>query len=121
MMNDKATNTYDLPNLVDQMEAKGKTWGAYMDAMPSVGFTGAQWPAPPSGALYSNKHNPFVLMDDIRNDPARLGHIKPYTDLAADLDGANAPEFVWISPDRCNDMRSEERRVGKECRSRWSP
>ena len=24
--------------------------------------------------------------------------------------------FLWISPDR-----SEERRVGKECRSRWSP
>src|SRR5574337_1052868 len=103
MMNDNATNTYDLPNLVDQLEASGKTWGAYMDAMPSVGFTGTQWPAPPSGALYSNKHNPFVLMDDIRNDPARLGHIKPYTDLAADLDGANAPDFVWISPDQCND------------------
>ncbi|CAM9942348.1 unnamed protein product, partial [Ectocarpus sp. 12 AP-2014] len=23
--------------------------------------------------------------------------------------------------DRCPDHRSEERRVGKECRSRWSP
>ncbi|MGH2466901.1 MAG: alkaline phosphatase family protein [Candidatus Limnocylindrales bacterium] len=102
VMNDNATNTYDRPNLVDQLEASGKTWGAYMDAMPSVGFTGAQWPD--YTALYSNKHNPFVLMDDIRNDPARLADIKPYTSLAGDLDSGHAPDFVWISPDQCNDM-----------------
>ncbi|HEX5465812.1 MAG TPA: alkaline phosphatase family protein [Candidatus Limnocylindrales bacterium] len=102
IMNDNATNTYDRPNLADQIEASGKTWGAYMDAMPSVGFTGAQWPD--YTALYSNKHNPFVLMDDIRSDSARLAHIKPYTDLAADLDSGHAPDFVWISPNQCNDM-----------------
>ena len=28
-------------------------------------------------------------------------------------------EFYY--PNLNNDMRSEERRVGKECRSRWSP
>ena len=33
--------------------------------------------------------------------------------------GAN----IFLSPESCLDMlgRSEERRVGKECRSRWSP
>ena len=31
----------------------------------------------------------------------------------------NHPEFMALSPDE--DTRSEERRVGKECRSRWSP
>src|SRR2546427_10384535 len=30
-------------------------------------------------------------------------------------------EEVLISPGASNDERSEERRVGKECRSRWSP
>jgi hypothetical protein len=108
-MNDNAANHYDWPNLVDQLEAHGKTWGAYMDALPYAGYTGAIYPdaaaLPPSGAaLYTNKHNPFVLMDDIRNDPARLAKIKPYTDLAADLNSAHAPDFVWISPDQCNDM-----------------
>ena len=29
-------------------------------------------------------------------------------------------ELVW-SRQRHNEFRSEERRVGKECRSRWSP
>ena len=28
---------------------------------------------------------------------------------------------VFQTPDRDEQLRSEERRVGKECRSRWSP
>jgi hypothetical protein len=108
-MNDNATNTYDVRNLVDQLESHHKTWGAYMDTMPYAGYTGAIYPdaaaLPPSGAaLYTNKHNPFVLMDDVRNNPKRLSHIKPYTDLAKDLNSRHAPDFVWISPNQCNDM-----------------
>jgi hypothetical protein len=101
-MNDVATNHYDWPNLVDQLESHGKTWGAYMDSLPYAGYTGAV--APGGVALYTNKHDPFVLMDDVLSSPARLARIKPYTSLAHDLDTANAPDFVWISPNQCNDM-----------------
>ena len=101
-MNDHATNTFDWPNLVDQLESHGRSWGAYMEALPSAGYTG--FTAPGSVALYTNKHNPFVLMDDILSSPDRLANIKPYTDLAGDLNSAHAPDFVWISPDQCNDM-----------------
>ncbi len=101
-MNDHPTNTFAWTNLVDQLEAHGKTWGAYMEAMPSAGYTG--FTAPGSVALYTNKHNPFVLMDDILSSPARLANVKPYTDLATDLNSPHAPDFVWISPDQCNDM-----------------
>ena len=108
-MNDNASNHYDWTNLVDQLEAHGRTWGAYMDTLPYAGYTGAIYPDaaafPPKGAaLYTNKHDPFVLMDDIRNSPARLAQIKPYTDLATDLNSSHAPDFVWISPNQCNDM-----------------
>ena len=102
VMDDNPNNTFAWPNLVDQLEAHRLTWGAYMEAMPSVGYTGAQWPS--NTALYANKHNPFVLMTDILSSPARLSHIKPYTSLAADLDSRHAPNFVWITPDQCNDM-----------------
>lgn len=101
-MNDSPTNRYDWPNLVDQLEAHGKTWGAYMDSMPSAGYLGAT--APGSTALYTTKHDPFVLMDDVRSNSDRLANIKPYTSLAADLNAAQAPDFVWISPNQCNDM-----------------
>ena len=30
-------------------------------------------------------------------------------------------EIVWSDEEEFMDARSEERRVGKECRSRWSP
>jgi hypothetical protein len=108
-MNDNAANHYDWPNLVDQLESHGRTWGAYMDTLPHAGYTGAIYPDatafPPGGAaLYTNKHNPFVLMDDIRSNPGRLAQIKPYTDLASDLNSPNAPDLVWISPNQCNDM-----------------
>ena len=43
-------------------------------------------------------------------------------------DVANAPNYTFIQADICDyermkalTTRSEERRVGKECRSRWSP
>ena len=31
------------------------------------------------------------------------------------------PEQITFYKDATDDLRSEERRVGKECRSRWSP
>ncbi len=101
-MNDDASNTFDWTNLVDQLESHGKTWGAYMDTLPYAGYTGAT--APGTTALYTNKHNPFVLMDNVLSSPSRLANIKPYTSLRHDLNSRHAPDFVWISPNQCNDM-----------------
>jgi len=101
--NDNPDNRFDHLNLVDELEAHHKTWAAYMEAMPSAGYLGDYWPDS-STPLYASKHNPFVLFDDIRNDPERLSHDKPYTELAHDLNSGRAPDFVWITPDQCNDM-----------------
>jgi phosphatidylinositol-3-phosphatase len=99
---DQPTNTYDHLNIVDQLEQHHLTWAAYMESMPSAGFTGTQYPS--SAALYVNKHNPFVLMNDISSSPKRLAQIKPYTDFAADMKAKTLPNFVWISPNQCHDM-----------------
>ena len=64
---DNPANRFDHTNLVDQLEASHHSWAAYMETMPSAGFTGDQYPA--DAALYVSKHNPFVLFDDIRNNP----------------------------------------------------
>jgi hypothetical protein len=101
---DNPANRFDHTNIVDQLEAKKLTWGAYMESMPSAGFLGDSWPSN-SNALYASKHNPFVLFDDIRTDPARLAHDKPYTALATDLQKeSTTPNFVWITPNQCHDM-----------------
>ena len=44
---------------------------------------------------------------------------QPCPSCTSVVDGLNGPA-AHIS-DRVNLVRSEERRVGKECRSRWSP
>jgi hypothetical protein len=98
-----AVNHYDHTNIVDELEAAHINWAAYMDGMPSTGYLPDTWPAS-GGALYASKHNPFVLYDDVRDNPNRLSHIKPYSDMATDLNRPNAPRYVWISPDQCNDM-----------------
>jgi phosphatidylinositol-3-phosphatase len=93
------TNCFvDAPNLVDQLEAAGKSWRGYMESMPSPCFVGD------SGKLYRQKHNPFIYFDDIRLNAARCNKIVPFTDFAADLQSNSLPEFTWITPNMCNDM-----------------
>ena len=92
----------DQRNLVDQLEAHGLTWDAYMEAMNPDDKLAAT--APGTTALYAIKHNPFVEMKDIRDNPARMAHVKPYEDLSTDLASGNVGNFVWITPDQCNDM-----------------
>jgi phospholipase C len=99
---DDNVHVLDVPNIVDQLEAKGLTWDAYMEAIDPANKLAAT--APGSVALYAIKHNPFALMQDVRENPARMAHVKPYEQLADDLASGNVGNFVWISPDQCNDM-----------------
>lgn len=101
---DNPNNRFDHTNLVDQLEASHHSWGAYMDSMPSVGYLGDNAPTSPNVQLYVSKHNPFVLFNDIRNNPARLSHVKPYSQFSADLAANRVPDFVWITPNQCHDM-----------------
>ncbi|MGZ4644263.1 MAG: alkaline phosphatase family protein [Blastococcus sp.] len=108
--NDQNIVNLDRKNLVDQLEAKNVRWGAYMEDLPanktdSFGPTITK----DDGTtvlehLYAKKHNPFVLFDDVKNNPARMDKVRDYTQLGADLNAPKAPQFVWISPNQCNDM-----------------
>ncbi|HEX6500941.1 MAG TPA: alkaline phosphatase family protein [Micromonosporaceae bacterium] len=100
---DSPANRFDHTNLVDTLEQAHLTWGAYMEAMPADNKLADYWPAG-NAALYASKHNPFVLFNDVRGDAGRMSHVKPYSDLAADLNTGHGPNFVFISPDQCNDM-----------------
>src|SRR5205085_7420573 len=84
--------------LVDQLEAHHMTWKAYMQSMPSIGFTGV------STELYAQTHNPFIYFTSIRNNPARLQNIVPFSQFDRDSKSGNIPNFVWITPDLCKDM-----------------
>ena len=85
------------PNIADQVEASGRTWKAYMEAMPRTCFQGD------GGRLYRQKHNPFIYYDNIRKNPERCRRIVPFEQFAADLDAHALPDYVWITPNMCND------------------
>ncbi len=101
--NDNPANRFDHTNLVDELDAAHISWGAYQEALPASDPLTDFWPSS-SQPLYASKHNPFVLFTDIRDNPARVANIKPYTALAGDLNSGHAPRFVFITPDQCNDM-----------------
>ncbi len=100
---DNPANRFDHTNIVDELEAHHISWAAYMDAMPAGDQLADFWPSS-TDPLYASKHDPFALYTDVRDDPARLADIKPYTDLASDLNRPHAPRYVYIVPDQCNDM-----------------
>ena len=95
----------DRRNLVDQLENHHVRWAAYMEDLPKNKLASF---GPTTGGttyqLYAKKHNPFVLFDDVRNNPQRMRHVRDYSRMAADLNGDRAPQFVWISPNQCHDM-----------------
>lgn len=103
----------DAPNLVDQLEGAGKTWKAYMESMPSPCFVGDDSP------LYRQKHNPFIYFDNIRNNPARCAKIVPFSQFDQDLQAGTLPDYVWITPNMCNDIHDCSLATGDAWLQTW--
>ncbi|HUW77258.1 MAG TPA: alkaline phosphatase family protein [Candidatus Nanopelagicaceae bacterium] len=103
---DKNVVNLDHKTIVDQLESHHVSWGAYMESLPAdkLASAGPVLPDGTTASLYAKKHNPFVLFDNIKNNPARMAKIKDYSELSTDLNSPQAPQFVWISPNQCNDM-----------------
>lgn len=93
--------TINVPNIVDQLEGNGKTWKAYMQ---SLSLCATKVDHMCGDQLYERKHNPFVSYLDVQSNPARMANIVDLSQLSTDLATGNVPNYVWISPDQCNDM-----------------
>lgn len=105
----KTPHLFSGQTIVDQLESHGLSWKAYMQSMPSVGYTGEYSPVEADGTvvkLYAQKHNPFMYFSNIVNNSQRVQKVVPFTQFGLDLANNNVPNFVWISPDQCNDMHS---------------
>jgi phosphatidylinositol-3-phosphatase len=93
--------TVDVPNIVDQLESNHKTWKAYMQ---SYSLCGSPLDHACGNQLYERKHNPFISYQDVQTNPARVANIVDFSQFATDLASNTVPDYVWISPDQCNDM-----------------
>jgi hypothetical protein len=102
-------------NIIDQLEARGLSWRAYMEGMPSPCFRGAG-----SGG-YAKKHDPFAYYDDIAGAAGRCAEIVPADRLSDDLRSGRLPAFVWLTPDLCHDMHDCSVRTGDRYLARVVP
>ena len=95
--NDAFTGTVSSDNIPRAFAAAGKTWKAYMESLPSAGYTGGDvYP-------YFKHHNPFVYLTDVLNSSAELARVVPYTQLASDVGAGALPNFAFIAPNAEDD------------------
>jgi hypothetical protein len=98
---DDNSTTIDVPNIVDQLESHGKSWKGYMQ---SYSLCATPLDSACGNQLYERKHNPFISYKDVQSNPARVANIVDFSQLTTDLASNHVPNYVWISPDQCNDM-----------------
>ncbi len=111
VVNDNDT-IINVSNIVDQLEAGGKTWKAYMQSL-SLCVTKLDHAC--GNQLYERKHNPFVSYTDVQSNPARMANIVDFSQFATDLANNNVPDFSWISPDQCHDMHGRAATPADPC------
>jgi hypothetical protein len=82
------------------------------DAGNDAGFLPLGAPLTTAGNLYAQKHNPFEYFSNIRGNTRRMQKIVPFSNFAADITGTEMPNYVWISPDQCQDIHSVNTSTG---------
>ena len=92
--------------LMNQLDDAGIPWRAYMESMETPCRVD-------STELYGANHNPFVYYEGFRNDEARCRERVVDFDAHFDADlAANRYRYVFITPNRCNDMHDCPSRIG---------
>ena len=104
--------TIDVPNIVDQVEASGRTWKAYMQSMY---LCATKLDHACGNQLYERKHNPFVSYLDVQSSTSRMSNIVDFGQLDSDLASGDVANYVWISPDQCNDMHGRAAPASDPC------
>lgn len=98
---DDSGQSFAQPSLPDELEAAGRSWKGYFQALPHAGFAGPQAGQP---AVYAKKHNPFMLFPAIAGVPGRAARTVPLDQLSADLSAGTAPDYAMVVPDLCHDL-----------------
>ncbi|HEV2961756.1 MAG TPA: alkaline phosphatase family protein [Candidatus Angelobacter sp.] len=84
-------------NLIRRILQAGRTWKAYAESLPGVGYIGGD-----AGA-YLHRHNPLSYFTDVTNSPAQRGNLVPFTQFPSDLNNGQLPDFSFVAPNASND------------------
>ncbi len=102
---------FHTPNLGRELLNAGKTFDAYSESLPSVGFTGETYSADPSLNEYVRKHNPTVdWQDDAATNASNPNALPssvnvPFSQFPTTTAGySSLPSFSFVVPNEQNDM-----------------
>lgn len=85
-------------NVVRELIQAGKTWKAYAESIPSVGYLGSDQPP------YMKIHNPFAYLSDVVNSSKQANNIVPFTQFATDLAANQLPNYIFVIPNNSSNM-----------------
>lgn len=94
-------------HLTRHLDTAGVSWRSYQESIqPGL------CPIASSGR-YGAKHNPMMFFDDVtdgRNPYSKycIEHVKPYEELARDLEAGNVARYNFITPNMCSDMHDSD-------------
>jgi len=92
--NDGYLATIDRDNVVRQLLAAGKTWKAYAESLPAVGYTGGdKYP-------YIKHHTPLAYFADVANSAVQKQNLVPFTQFAQDRSNGTLPQYAFITPNQ---------------------
>lgn len=107
---DSCATGYTTGDLGGQLTTAGIPWTAYMESMPAACDPVVTTP------LYVLKHDPFLFFTDVTANTSSCDQdVVPYpgaSSLVATLDGTMPPDFVWITPNVCDDMHGAGSKLG---------
>jgi hypothetical protein len=102
-------------SLADTLEAKGRSWKAYAEGLPRVGWTGA------ASGRYVKRHVPFLYFRRVLSRPSRVRNVVPLSMLSRDLAARRLPDFALVVPDMCHDMHDCPVSTGDAWLARFLP
>lgn len=87
-------------NIVRELSANGKTWRAYAEDLPYVGYIGGDT------GNYAVRHVPLAYLTDVQDStPGRQGLV-PFTQFPTDLASGQLPNFSFVTPNLCDDAHN---------------
>jgi acid phosphatase len=105
LTNDDAQTPSSFPisvdNVVRELVAAGKTWKAYAESLPSVGYIGGDTTS--GGGQYYVRHVPIAYLTDLQNNSTQRQNLVPFNQLAQDLSAGSLPNYSFITPNGCDD------------------
>ena len=103
-------STSSTEHLVTQLDAAHISWMSYQQGMLANTCPVA---TNSTDVAYAPKHDPMVFFQDVSGNPPKsstalcVAHHKPYAAFTADLMAGNMAQYVFITPDLCNDMHGD--------------